>query len=438
MSVLRLTLAALAAAFVLTAGVLLATRDGDAGRSGRGAPAAVALGAPSRPAATTEQRIARLTAAVRARPRSADGYTALAGAWLQKARETADPDLYGRADRAVRRSLALRPNDPAALSTRGMLRLSLHDFRGALADARQALAAAPDLHRPRGVLVDALIELGRYRAAARELQTMVDRRPDLDAYTRVAHLRELTGDLAGAARALDLAVAAGGEAPENTAFAAAQLGNVGLARNRPRAAVAAYRTALATQPGYAPAEAGLARAAAARGRHADAIRRLRRLVARLPLPQHVAELGEIELAAGRPAAARRDLALLGAQHQLLRAAGIRTDAVIALHEADHGDPRRAVRLARASWAGAPSVRSADALGWALTRAGRPREGVAWARRARRLGSADPLFAYHAGIAARAAGRGREGRRLLRSALAHGLAAHPWQARAARRALGAAR
>ena len=54
----------------------------------------------------------------------------------------------------------------------------------------------------------------------------------------------------------------------------------------------------------------------------------------------------------------------------------------------------------------------------------------WARRALALGSLDPLLRFHAGIAA----RGAERRHHLRLALAHGLAGHPWQAAAARRAL----
>ena len=90
-----------------------------------------------------------------------------------------------------------------------------------------------------------------------------------------------------------------------------------------------------------------------------------------------------------------------------------TDVELAHLEADHGDRERAVELARAAWAEAPSVRSADALGWALTRAGRPEAGLRWARRALRLGSLDPLFRYHAGIAA---GERPEGRRNLRLAL----------------------
>jgi hypothetical protein len=46
------------------------------------------------------------------------------------------------------------------------------------------------------------------------------------------------------------------------------------------------------------------------------------------------------------------------------------------------------------------VRSADALGRALTRAGRPAEGLRWARRALRLGSRDASYLLHAGLAAR--------------------------------------
>jgi hypothetical protein len=77
------------------------------------------------------------------------------------------------------------------------------------------------------------------------------------------------------------------------------------------------------------------------------------------------------------------------------------------------------------------VRSADALGWALTRSGRPRAGLRWANRALRLGSLDPTFRYHAGIAA---GDTVEGRRNLRLALRHGLEAYPLQANRARAAL----
>ena len=115
-----------------------------------------------------------------------------------------------------------------------------------------------------------------------------------------------------------------------------------------------------------------------------------------------------------------------------------TDVELALYQCDHGDCARGLALARRAWASAPSVRSADALGWALTRSGRPAEGLRWARRALRLGSLDPGFRFHAGLSALAAGRRSQGRAQLRVALAHGLAASPWQAATARHALAAQR
>jgi hypothetical protein len=50
------------------------------------------------------------------------------------------------------------------------------------------------------------------------------------------------------------------------------------------------------------------------------------------------------------------------------------------------------------------VRSADALGWALTRSGRRAEGLRWARRALALGSRDPAFLAHAALAGDGAAR----------------------------------
>ncbi len=397
---LRRAAAVALAAFAASLAVLAAV----VGRGGGAAEVArPALPDAPRPGLPTAQRIATLQATVRAAPRRADGWTLLAAAELQRARETGDAGSYVRADGAVRRALALAPQDAGALTQASALALARHDFRGGLRLARRARAAAPSANAPFGVLVDALVELGRYRAAGRALQAMVDRRPGLAAYARVSYWRELHGDLGGAVGAMRLAVSAGGDGPENEAYVQALLGGLELQRGRVGAARRAYRDALASVPGYVPARAGLAQVDVARGRAAAAVARLRGVVDRLPLPAHVVALAEAERAAGRPAAARRDLGLVEVERRLLVRAGVDTDVELALVEADHGRPLRAVALARRAWAAAPSVRSADALGWALTRARRPRAGVRWARRALALGSRDPSLLLHAGIAARAAG-----------------------------------
>jgi tetratricopeptide (TPR) repeat protein len=419
-------LSAVALAFVLALAVFTATRSDERAAAGR---VGTVSAAPSlRPDADTDAQLRRLQADVRrGAPREAE----LAAAYIQKARESGDPSFYSRADGVLERALERGPADPAELTEAAALAAGRHDFREAERLARRARSLAPDSLGAFPVLVDALVELGRYRDAERTLQRMVDLKPNLPAYARVSYLRELYGDLEGAAQALELAIAAGGPVPENVAYVQSLLGALELNRGRLPAARRAFSAALMAVPGYAPAEAGRARLAARSGDLRAAIARWRELVARLPLPEYVIALGEAELAAGQRAAGRRDLALVRAQESLLADAGVDTDVELAIYEADHGDRGRAVALAREAWEQAPSVRSADALGWALTRAGRPEAGLRWARRALRLGSLDPTFRYHAGIAA---GNTSEGRRDLRLALRHGLDAYPLHANRARMAL----
>jgi cytochrome c-type biogenesis protein CcmH/NrfG len=383
---------------------------------------------------TTDQLIASLQVTVRAHPGNSDEYVLLADAYMQKVRETGDAGFYRRAEGVLAIAHRLAPRDSAVYTGLGTLALARHDFRAGLANGLRAHRLAPDLVRPLGVIVDAQVELGRYGDAGRTLQRMIDEKPNLASYARVSYFRELHGDLTGAARAMQLAVDAGGAAPENVAYVQTLLGQLELVRGHLAAASRAYRLALYRFPAYAAAEAGLARVDLARGRRALGIRRLRDVVNRLPLPEYVIALGDAELAAGRGARAREDFALVRAEQRLLAANGVNTDTEIAVFEADHGSPSRAVALARRAWASAPSVRSADALGWALTAAGRPTAGVVWARRALRLGSRDPLFLYHAGMAARAAGYRREARTYLTRALALNPHFSPLYAPRAERAL----
>ena len=368
----------------------------------------VALGAfHALAATTTPARPATINAAA---------LTQRANVELQRARETADPARYARAEALFRRVLTRDGRDIDATIGLGTLALARHDFRGALRIGLEAHRIAPQLARPYAVLVDAQIELGRYEPARRSLQKMIDMRPNLASYARVSYYRELHGDLDGALQAMALAVSAGGQAPENVAYVQTLLGDLQASRGHRGAARRAYATALTQTPGYVPARVSLARLQAAAGQLHSAISGLQQVVEQRPLPEYVVALGEAQQAAGQPANARETFALVDAERRLLAANGINTDVEIALFEADHGDPRRAVALGRRAWHAAPSVRSADAVGWALTRAGRPVQGLVWARRALALGWRDPIVLTRAGLSARAAGRPATARRYLRRAL----------------------
>jgi tetratricopeptide (TPR) repeat protein len=369
------------------------------------------------PARNTDQQIAKLQMTIRAGLGGTDAYANLGQAYLQKVRETGDPTFYPKAQGVLNTALAQDPHSVLALSGQGSLALARHQFRLGLQYGLRAHRVAPYVLQPYFVIVDGEVELGRYRAAAATLQRLVDLRPTLASYARVSYLRELDGDLPGAIAAMRLAVSAGGATPENLAYVQTLLGNLEFDRGRLEAAAADYRTAQLSFPSYIPAVGGLAKVEAARGELAPAIRDYRFAIDRLPLPEYITGLGETELAAGRAVQAHRDLALVGAEERLLQANGVNTDVDLALFEANHGSPRRAVTLATRAWAEAPSVRSADALGWALTRARHPAQGLIWARRAIRLGSIDPNFLYHAGTSALQAGHRAEARRYLERALA---------------------
>jgi hypothetical protein len=116
------------------------------------------------------------------------------------------------------------------------------------------------------------------------------------------------------------------------------------------------------------------------------------VVGRLPLPQFVTEYAEVLSAAGRDPS--EQWAVLRAQRDLMREAGVRDDLTWAAFEADHGSPGRAVEHARAEYARNPNVVAADVLAWALHRAGRDREALPYAREATSTGWRNALLHHH--------------------------------------------
>ncbi len=335
---------------------------------------------------------------------------------LQRIRETADPSLYPAADAALQAARRLRPDDPLALVGIGGLQLGRHDFAAALATGREALRLDPGSTAADGVVVDALIELGRYDEAFALVDMLAGGATDLPTLARVSYARELRGDLDGALAAMELAATAPGLAPENTAFALALVGHLERQTGDPRAARDAYEAALRLVPDHAPSIAGLGRLALGAGDLAEARARFEAAAAIVPLPEYVIALGETLEAAGDPAGARRQYDLARAQLVLSEAAGVVVDTELALFEADHGDAARAVDLARTGYAATPTVRAADALAWALHRAGTDAEARTMSREALRLGSMDPPLRYHAGAIAAALGDDVTARAYLEQAL----------------------
>ena len=387
------------------------------------------------PLGDTEAQVEILQDALAADPSDAHLAAQLGGAYYQRARETADPAYYTKADEAYSEALGNDPAQVEALAGQATLALARHDFAGGLELARRAHALEPALVAPYAPLVDAQIELGRYGAAERTLGRMLALKPNLGSYARASYYRELHGDLPGALQAMQLAADAGAGAPEAQAYVQSLLGKLEIDLGNYGAADRAYRQALAGDPDYGPALAGRARIDAIRGEYDRAIAGYRAVIERLPLPEYAIALGETAEAAGRQAEAERAYALVAVEARLLASGGVNTDVDLALFEADHGSAGRAVVLGRRAMEAAPSVRSADALSWALHRAGRHAAASRISAQAMRLGSRDPFFLFHAGMIARASGDSAEARRLLGALVAQSPRFSPLYGPQAERALG---
>ncbi len=370
-----------------------------------------------RPVSPTRQAVERLTAAVAANPADADAQRDLGLALTQLIRETLDPTLYVPAEDALRASDGLQPDDARPLVGLGGLQLGKHRFADALVTGKRAVLLAPTLAAAHGVVVDSLVELGRYPEADAAAARMFAVGDDLGTYARVSYLKELHGDLDAARAAMAGAAVQPGLAPENQAFALSLLANLERWTGDPDGARATWERAMTLVPEHPPSLAGLGRLAVAAGDLAEAARLFGRAADVIPLPEYVIALGEIQAASGDDKAAKASFALAGAEIHLFQANGVTVDLDLALFEADHGDPTRALGLAKAAYAETPTVRAADAVAWALHRLGRDEQAVTWSVKALRLGSRDPLLRYHAGAIAAAAGDARAARHDLSLALA---------------------
>jgi tetratricopeptide (TPR) repeat protein len=256
-----------------------------------------------------------------------------------------------------------------------------------------------------------------YEEAIASYQEMVDRRPDFASFSRVAHARELYGDPEGAIEAMEFALQAGSGTPENVAWAHVQLGNLWFTSGELGEARKAYGLSTKTIDAYAPALAGRARVATARGDLDRAATLYRQAFNRMPLPEYAIALGDVYAAMGETDKAKQQYDLVGSMDKLLRKNGVDTDLEIALFNADHDiDLRSSLEKARAAYDARPSIHAADVLGWTLYKAGNYEEAQKYSSEALRLGTRDPLKLFHAGMIAKALGRDEQAREYLQRAI----------------------
>ncbi len=321
---------------------------------------------------------------------------------LAEVRETGEFALFVDAQSALDRALALDPKHVDATLGQGLLALARHDFVGGRDWAEQALVLSPNHPTALGLLVDAQVELGELSAAVETAQRMVNRRPDTAAFSRIAYLRELHGDVDGAVEAMRRARDGAVPGTEPSLWTGAQLGDLLWRHGRIDDAAVAYQRVLAESPGDAAAREGLARVALSRGDVDEAMDSLTDLVAEEASVDAALTLAALHEKNGRPSEATDAIAVARAIHESDVAGGTDMELPLVRFEIEHeGKPADAQRVARARTAfeRSPSIINGLDLAWVELHAGNVSEAGERIADAMASGTRDPQLSYAAGVIA---------------------------------------
>jgi tetratricopeptide (TPR) repeat protein len=331
---------------------------------------------------------------------------------VQKSRISYDQGFYKLAEQCAVCIESQHPASPDALLLRGHVLFSLHRFKEAETIARRLseTRSAPFDH---GLLGDALMEQGRLREAIDAYQRMVDLKPGPQAYTRIAHIRWLKGDLEGALEMMRKAAAAmSPRDAESSAWAYTRLALYELQSGAARNAELACEAALHLQKDYPPALITRSRILLAQNRSNEAAQLMRKAAQINPLPEYKWFLAESLRAAGRNDEARV------VEEELMQRGSAEDPRTLSLFLATRRERvDAAVALVEQEMKARADVFTFDALAWALAAQGRLNEAHEQMNRALAEGTQDARLFYHAGTILAKNGQPQEARVMLNRAAA---------------------
>jgi tetratricopeptide (TPR) repeat protein len=320
--------------------------------------------------------------------------------------------LSGSADayRELEAALRAAPDDPDVPVYLAQLCLQLHR----LPEAEELLATLGDRPEAWGLRADLAQQRCRYEEARALTEAALERERSWEALARLAHLRALAGDLAGA-DALYAEAADEITVREMRAYAWVELnrGRLDLAAGRLGDAEAHYDRAGRAYSGWWLVDEHRAELLAAQGRNADAIALYRALLARSPRPELEHALGDLYAFAGRAAEARahHERALAGYLASAERGEVHLFHHIASFYADVRQDGERALAWALRDLELRPGPATYDAVAWAHLRAGRLDEARAAIERALAFPVEDAHVLAHAARISVALGRHDEAARL---------------------------
>jgi len=347
---------------------------------------------------------------------SAKDYTELAAKYIKKARETGDFSLNSKAETAVEKALQINSADINARKLKASLHLTFHRFAEALEAGKKLQTEFPNDEFVYGILTDANAELGNYKEAVEAAQKMVDLKPNMSSYARVAHLRSLYGDHNGAVEMFKLAArTADPMDKEAQSWCLVQLGDEFWKNGKYAEAEKVFDESLQNFPNYHLALAGKGRARASQNDFETAIKFLTDANTRVPNVETTILLGDIYTKQGSWEKAKEQYDLveiieqkIGVNNDQKRLALLWADQDLKLDEA--------LEITKRESELRKDIFTADALAWCLYKKGQLTDAKLAIANAMNLKSNDARILYHAGMIEKDLGNGAEAKQLLQQTL----------------------
>lgn len=348
-------------------------------------------------------------------PDAAIGYNKLAVAYIRRARETGDFSLNTNAETAVKRALEIDENNFEANKINSSLLLTFHRFTEALELGTRLQQKYPTDAFFYGVLTDANVELGNYDEALKNVQQMVDLRPDMSSYSRVSHVRSLYGDSEGAIEAMITAARITDPADkEAQAWCLTRLGEEYFRIGEYEKSEKQFDDALKIFPNYHLALAAKGKALAAKGDYENAIKFYTNAQERVPLTETVIQLGNLYTKIG-------DNEKAGKQYELAevieKSSGNIDQRRLALLWADRDQKLdESLEIAKKTSETRKDIYTNDVLAWSLYKKGNFEEAKKVINEALSLKTKDAQIFYHAGMIEKELGNKKEAKEFLQKAL----------------------
>jgi tetratricopeptide (TPR) repeat protein len=344
-----------------------------------------------------DQAIRQLQQQARSDSEVAGTLKRLGWAFVTKARLSYDPGYYKLAEVCALCVRSKYSDDPDALLLQGHILQSLHKFKDAEPIARKLTTIRKEAF-DYALLGDVLMEQGLLIEAVAAYQRMIDLKPDLQSYTRVAHMRWLKGDLDGAIEVMRMTVTSGSPGdPEPTAWAYTRLGIYELQAGDTETAARCADRAIQFADNYPAALLLRGRALLAQGKAKQAIDSLQRAAALTRLPEYEWTLADALRETGETQAAKE------LESSLCSDGAVTDPRTFALYLATRRQQvEKALKLAREELNARQDVFTIDALAWALNANGKLAEAQEYSKKALIEGTQDARLLYHAGCIALAA------------------------------------